>query len=245
MRKYKFRKKLIEGTIKSRPNRFIMVVDINGKKQKCYCPSTGRIGSIEFEDIPCLLSKSDNPNRKMPYTVEAFSLNPTSKKKKSWIGINQVQVNRYIEHFLRTGQLFKMIGKVEKVEAEVTLGKSRLDFLVNGKDYVEVKTLLRMIPTEGHPKHRNIPDIFTGYDRLIKHFGDIVRKTGRGSRAILVLCHTYDAKRFKVEKVKRANKIFIAAKKAQNKGMENWQINLKVDSEGVSLTKYFKLNLHF
>jgi len=245
MKKYKFRKKLIEGTIKSRPNRFIMIVDIKGKKQKCYCPSTGRIGSIEFEDIPCLLSKSDNPNRKMPYTVEAFSLNPTSKKKKSWIGINQVEVNRYFEHFLRTGQLSKMVGKVEKVEAEVTLGKSRLDFLVNGKDYVEVKTLLRMIPTEGHPKHRNIPIMFTGYDRLIKHFGDIVRKTGRGSRAIIVLCHTYDAKRLKVEKVKGANKILIAAKKAQNKGMENWQINLKVDSEGVSLTKYFKLNLHF
>jgi len=243
MRKYKFREKLIEGTIKSRPNRFIMIVDINGKKQKCYCPSTGRIGSIEFEDIPCLLSKSDNPNRKMPYTVEAFSLNSTSKKRKSWIGINQVQVNRYIEHFLRTGQLFKMVGKVEKVEAEVTLGKSRLDFLVNGKDYVEVKTPLRMIPTEGHPKHRNIPVIFTGFDRLIKHFGDIVRKTGRGSRAILVLCHTYDARRFKVEKVKGINKILIAAKKAQNKGMENWQINLKVDPEGVSLTKYFKLNL--
>jgi len=212
-----------------------MVVDINGKKQKCYCPSTGRIGSIDFEDIPCLLSKSENQNRKMPHTVEAFSLDPISKKRKSWIGINQVQANRYVEHFLKTGQLSKMVGKVEKVEAEVTLGDSRLDFLVNGKDYVEVN--------HGHPKHRDMEITFTGYDRLIKHFGDIVRKTGKGSRAIIVLCHTYDAKRFKVEKAKGISKILSAAKIAQKKGMENWQLNLKVDPEGVSLIKYFKLNL--
>jgi len=243
MQKYKFPEKLCEGIIKSRPNRFIMVVDINGQKQKCYCPSTGRIGSIDFQDIPCLLSKSDNPKRKMPYTVEAISLDPISKQKKSWIGINQVQVNRYVEHFLITGQLSKMVGKVKKMESEVKLGNSRLDFLVNETDYVEVKTLLRMIPTEGHPKHRDIPVSFLGYDRLMKHFGDIVRKTDKGSRAIMLLCHTYDAKRFKAEKVKGVEKILKAAKIAQKKGMESWQINLKVDSSGVNLIKYFNLNL--
>ena len=63
---------------------------------------------------------------------------------------------------------------------------------------------------------------------------------------ILLLAGVYpvaDAKRFKVEKVKGIDKILIAAKKAQNRGMENWQINLKVDPEGVSLTKCIKLNL--
>lgn len=136
-----------------------------------------------------------------------------------------------------------MVGKVEAVETEVRLGISRLDFLVNGKDYVEIKTLLRMIPTESHPKHRDIPIVFTGYDRLMKHFGDIVRKTGKGSRSIIVFCHTYDAKRFTVPKVKGIEEIANVAKKAQKKGMENWQINLKVDPEGVVLLDYFKLNL--
>jgi len=136
-----------------------------------------------------------------------------------------------------------MVGKVEAVDTEVTLGESRLDFLVNGKNYVEVKTLLRMIPTKGHPKHRDMPITFTGNDRLIKHLGDIVRKTGKGSRGIIVLCHTYDAKRFIVPKVRGVKEIVNAVKKAQKKGMENWQINLKVDPEGATLIKYFKLNL--
>ncbi|MEI6850117.1 MAG: DNA/RNA nuclease SfsA, partial [archaeon] len=48
--KYLFKEPLKEGVIKSRPNRFIMLVLIDGKLEKCHCPSTGRIGNIKFED---------------------------------------------------------------------------------------------------------------------------------------------------------------------------------------------------
>ena len=73
--KYLFKEPLIGGLIKSRPNIFIMFVEINGKLEKCHCPSTGRIGSIKFENIPCLLSRAEkNSERKTKYTVEAFSL---------------------------------------------------------------------------------------------------------------------------------------------------------------------------
>jgi len=93
--KYLFKEKLIEGIIKSRPNRFIMNVEINKKIEKCHCPSTGRIGNIIWKDIPCLLSKSENTNRKTKFTVEAF------KTKNQYIGINQTKANEYIEFFLK------------------------------------------------------------------------------------------------------------------------------------------------
>ena len=51
-----------------------MNVLVNGELEKCHCPSTGRIGNLRFEDIPCLLSEGKNPDRKTKYTVEAFSL---------------------------------------------------------------------------------------------------------------------------------------------------------------------------
>ena len=38
-------------------------------------------------------------------------------------------------------------------------------------------------------------------------------------------------------------KIIKAAKKANSKGLENWQINLKIDKEGIELIDYFKLKL--
>ena len=69
---YLFKEPLIEGTIKSRPNRFIMNVLVDGKVEKSHCPSTGRIGNLKFEEIPCLLSRSHSPDRKTKYTVEAF-----------------------------------------------------------------------------------------------------------------------------------------------------------------------------
>jgi sugar fermentation stimulation protein A len=97
MKKYKFDKDLIEGTITSRPNRFIMMVKLGSKIIECHCPATGRIGNIKFDNISCLLSESNNNSRRTKYTVEAISLDDLSKKNKSWVGINQNKINRYVE----------------------------------------------------------------------------------------------------------------------------------------------------
>ncbi|WP_424725817.1 hypothetical protein [Methanobacterium sp.] len=48
------------------------------------------MGNIDLSGIPCLLSKSNDPKRKTPYTVEAVSLDLPESKEKSWIGINQM-----------------------------------------------------------------------------------------------------------------------------------------------------------
>jgi sugar fermentation stimulation protein A len=73
MKYYKFKKELQEALIVNRPNRFIMEIMINGKKEKAHCPSTGRIGNFDFKNTPCLVSESDNKTRKTKFTVEAVS----------------------------------------------------------------------------------------------------------------------------------------------------------------------------
>lgn len=242
--KYLFDEPLEEGLIKSRPNRFIMNVLIDGKTEKCHCPSTGRIGNLKFEDIPCLLSRGNKPGRKTKYTVEAFSLDEPDETKKSWIGINQTKANEYVEFFLRCGLLKNMLGQVKEVKREVKLGDSRIDFLVNNRDYLEVKTPLMIIPTEGHRNHRKNDAPFNSFDRMIKHFGDISNSIQGDSRAIILLCNIYNAKPFRVPAPKSSElKIVRAARKANAKGLENWQINLKIEKTGVSLIKCFKLAL--
>ena len=47
-----------------------------------------------------------------------------------------------------------MLGKIKTVKREVNLGRSRIDFLVNERDYLEVKTPLMLIPTEHHKTAR-------------------------------------------------------------------------------------------
>ena len=242
--KYKFDTELIEGTITSRPNRFIMMVDIDGIEQACHCPSTGRIGSIKFENIPCLMSKSDDEKRKTKYTVEAFSLDPPDRKKKRWIGINQVRANAYIEFFLRDGSMPDIFGPVESLRREVKLEGSRVDFLVNERDYLEVKTPLKDIPCEGHPCFRKSTAKFISFERLIKHFTDVSGAIEDGSRAIFLMCYMYDAPSFEVPVPGiQEMRIVKAARSASDKGLENWQANLHIDRDGVSLIRYFKLDL--
>lgn len=239
---YKFEEKLIEGIIKSRPNRFIMLVDINKSISKCHCPSTGRIGNIDFKEIPCLVSKADNMSRVTSYTVEAISTDTLEKKNKKWIGINQNKVNAYIEFFIKNNYLSEIVKNGSKVKRERKLGNSRIDFKV-GDVFIEVKMPLIHLPSD-----KSIPETrhskFNSFDRMIKHFTDLSGSINKNSRAILLLCYMYDAEPFRSPPLTKDNiKIYEAAKKSEIKGVENWQVNLKIDKEEVELIKYFRLNL--
>ena len=137
-----------------------------------------------------------------------------------------------------------MLGQVKNVKREVKLGKSRIDFLINERDYLEVKTPLMLIPTEGHKNHRENNAPFTSFDRMIKHFRDISGSIKRDSRAIFLLCNMYDAEPFEVPEPRSSElKIVKAARKANLKGLENWQINLRIGKEGIGLIDCFKLTL--
>jgi sugar fermentation stimulation protein A len=246
MKKFLFKKPLTEGVIKSRPNRFLMVVEINKKKHICHCPSTGRIGNIVFNNIPCLLSKAENPDRKTKYTVEAISLDNLSKKNKNWIGINQIKMNKYVQFYLEQNLFKKMTDiKNKKVEREKKLGNSRIDFKIN-KDYVEVKMLLIHLPSR-FDKLANLKtqSKFDSFNRLIKHFGDLAKAVKKEkARAVILTCYQYNAKPFVRPEIDKTNsKIIKAARSSTTAGVESWQANFKIDKNSVTLIKYFKLKL--
>ena len=232
--KYIFTKQLVRGLIKSRPNRFIMLVDIQEKLERCHCPSTGRIGNIEFKDISCWLSESTDSSgkRKTRYTVEAISPNG-----KTWIGINQTKANSYIAFFLKNNLLKNMVD-ARNFKREVKLKDSRIDFLINDNCFLEVKTPLTMLPF-GNKKPRTE---FNSFERLERHFTDISKQIAKGQRAIVLLCYLYNAARFKVPKQSN-NHIVKTVEKANARGLEHWQVNLRVDKNGVSLINYFKLDI--
>lgn len=243
-KKYYFKERLIEGLIINRPNRFIMNVKIGGKIFKTHCPSTGRIGDIKFKNISCLVSKApEGSNRKTQFTVEAFSLD--GNKNKNWIGINQGRVNDYLNYFIIKNQLPKITGKVLEIKREVKLFNSRIDFLINGKNYLEVKTPLRNLQMDmpSDLKKEKYAE-FNSFERVIKHINDISRNIKKGSRAIFAMCYIYPARKFEVPEIQRANKKIIKiARRSHLRGLETWQVNLKIDLLGIELKDYFKLKL--
>jgi sugar fermentation stimulation protein A len=244
LKQYTFKEPLIEGTILGRSNRFIMLVILNGKRILAHCPSTGRIGNIVFNNVPCLLSKADNPKRKTEYTVEAIWLDGLTSRNK-WIGINQIEANHYIEFFLRNGMMPELMIKGEKLEREIKIGKSRIDF-VTKNSLIEIKTLLTTLPTHEIGVTSRSASKFNSFDRLIKHFyvlSDAI-KEGRKKRAILLLCYLYDAPTFVLPKTDATNiRIKKAAEMATKAGVEHWQVNLQLNKEDVQLIRYFPLSL--
>ena len=177
-----FPEPLREGVILARPNRFIMDVDFGTSDEgsapsgivRCHCPAVSRIGGLDLAGRPCLVSDSRNPKRKMPLTVEAFSLQQPDDPDKRWIGINQNASNRYVEHFLREGAFAAITGPVRTVRREVPLGDSRLDFLVNDDLYLEVKTPLVQMQTDIPPYVPRLPEApFSSTERSLRHLREL------------------------------------------------------------------------
>ena len=237
---------LTEGLIRKRRNRFIMEVEITGTMYDCHCPVTGRIGNIVLVDIPCLLSKSTDPTRKTPYTVEAISLDLPFQKHKTWIGINQNAINRYVEHFLKTGQFAAMVKHGEVVKREQKLGDSRLDFLVENT-YIEVKTPLTMLQVEigRHIATKEVSE-FDSSERFIKHIEELASSLKQNERAILLNCFIYDNPGFRVTvKGKHSDYIKGEVQSCIKRGIEVWQVNLTITPTGVKLAKYFETTNSF
>ena len=242
--RYTFGEALVEGLILSRPNRFIMNVQVDGELRRCHCPTTGRIGNIVFKNIPCLVEKSNDQKRSTWGTVEAVSLDLASKDRKSWIGIDQGRANDIVMFFIQSGQLKKMIGAVHIVKREVKIGESRIDFLIDDDILLEVKTPLHMLMVNGYPDHSSTEG-FTSFERTMRHFTEISEHIPEGMRGIVLLCHIFDAPRFKVPQAngKMAEEMKESVRRATEKGVENWQINFKLDQTGVGLLDCFKLDL--
>lgn len=231
MRDLIFVNKLLKGVIESRPNRFVMIVKINDEIQKCYCPSTGRIGDIVFSNIPCLVSQ--NNGVKTSKTVEAIFAHD------KWVGINQTSINRHIEYFLGQGELQGIVGdRVFKREKKI--GNARIDFASEDSFLLEVKMPLISLLSRSTDYSS-----FNSFDRFIKHFNVLRENAEKGNRSIVLLCYMYDADPFVAPTLNKTNRtIHEAAFRASEQGVETWQVNLSIDENKISLLKFFQLHLN-
>jgi len=219
-----------------------MQVELNGTLLDCHCPTTGRIGNLVLEDIPCLLSKSANEARKTPYTVEAISLDLPDSQHKRWIGINQNAANRYVEHYLKNGGFADMIGNgSHEVLREQKIGISKLDFRV-GDTYLEVKTPLQQLQVE-IPEHIKTKKVtpFSSTDRMVKHVTELTGSLADHQRAIFLTCFLYDNPGFRViERSTNYKQVSAVMKKSKTAGVETWQVNYEISPTQVQLIGYFK-----
>ena len=130
----KFTNTLIKGKFIKRYKRFFTDIKVNNSIETAHCPNTGSMLGLLDKDNDAWISKVDNPNRKLKFTLEMI------KAKKLLIGVNTHRANRIVEHGLKN-KLIKEFQLTKNIKSEFKFSKdTRFDFLCD-KKILEVKNV--------------------------------------------------------------------------------------------------------
>lgn len=167
---------LKEAVLLKRYKRFLADIKLGDELLTVHVPNTGSMTSCWAPDWKCAVSKSDNPTRKMPYTLE-FTHNG-----ESWIGVNTANANKLTHEWLK-GELIPELKGYKTITPEKKIGDSRIDFyLTDHPDlppcYVEVKSVT--LKLDGVAQ---FPDAVS--ERGQKHLKELMELKRQGQRAVM------------------------------------------------------------
>ncbi len=227
-----FKDKLISGLLIKRYKRFFVDVKINNHIVTAHCPNTGSMFGLLKEGNKVWLSESNNPKRKLKYTLEII------EDGKSKVGINTQLTNKIILNALKKN-LIKEFKDISEIKTEVKFGSNtRFDFLLlNKKDriFIEVKnvTLSRKKGTA------EFPDAVT--TRGLKHINELNEASKKNYKIyILYLIQRDDCDFFKIASDIDPN-YADALKKAVKKKMNILCYDCKFSPKGIKLNKKIKV----
>lgn len=170
---------IVKGIFKSRPNRFIAKVEIDGTEETVHVKNTGRCRELLRENVTVYLEKSSNPNRKTAYDLIAVE-KVREGKENLLVNMDSQIPNAVAYEWLRgENPLFSQNAKIKR---EVTFGDSRFDLYVEDgcrKAFVEVKGV-----TLEHDGYALFPDAPT--ERGVKHIRELIKAKEAGYEAYIL-----------------------------------------------------------
>ena len=129
---------IVEGIFRSRPNRFIAHVEMDGREEVVHVKNTGRCKELLVPGCTVFLSVSDNPLRKTKYDIVAVEKHCGDGSALT-INMDSQIVNDVAGEWLPRSGLFSQDAKIRR---EVTYGSSRFDFWIEDGErrvFLEVK----------------------------------------------------------------------------------------------------------
>ena len=229
-----FENKLIPGQFIKRYKRFFVDIKIKEKTITAHCPNTGSMYGLLKKGNKVWVTKSDNPNRKLKYTLQII------EDKKSKVGVNTHLTNKIVYHALKNNLINEFDKKIQ-VKPETKFGtNTRFDFLITQKKFkafIEVKnvTLSRI------NNLAEFPDAVTS--RGLKHINELLKASNMGYKIfILYLIQRNDCKLFKIAEdvdPEYANSLIKAVKKKLN----ILCYDCKFSSKGIKLNQKVKFKI--
>ena len=188
----KFKERLLQGTLIKRYKRFFVDIEYKNKVLTAHCPNTGSMIGLLTEKNKVWFSKSDNPNRKLKYTLEMIEF------RKKRVGINTLLTNKIVFEGLKNKKIDDLKKFIE-IKSEVKFSKNtRFDFLLTNnkkKCFLEVKN----VTLERKQKIAEFPDSITS--RGTKHLRELIVAKKKGFESyILYLIQREGCGSFKIAK---------------------------------------------
>jgi len=228
-----FKNKLISGLFIKRYKRFFVDVKVDNQILTAHCPNTGSMYGLLKKGNKVWISKSDNPKRKLKYTLEIIEDN------KSKVGVNTHSTNKIVLDALQNN-LIKEFNYISEIKPETKFGKNtRFDFLVinkNDKAFVEVKNV-----TLSRKKGlAEFPDAVT--TRGLKHINELENARKKKYKIFIIfLIQRDDCVNFTI--AKDIDQDYAKALKLAVKNKLNILCyDCKFSSKGIKLNKQIKIN---
>lgn len=162
---------IIKGFFKSRPNRFIAIVEMSGEDVICHVKNTGRCKELLVEGATVYLQKADNPNRKTLYDVIAV------QKGDMLINIDSQIVNGAALEYMPV-----LFDNIRFIKPECVYGNSRFDI------YLETETDKIFVEVKGVTLEKDgvalFPDAPT--ERGVKHLKELQNAVADGYKAFVL-----------------------------------------------------------
>ena len=179
---------IVPAVFRSRPNRFVAKVELEGREDTVHVKNTGRCRELLVPGCTVYLEKSDNPARKTAYDLIA------AEKGDLLVNMDAQAPNKVFGEWAKAGHF---VPGLTLLRPETTWGKSRFDFYwesETGKGFVEVKGC-----TLEEGGHARFPDAPT--ERGVKHLRELAAAQSEGySCAVCFVlqmkgCHTFSPNR--------------------------------------------------
>jgi sugar fermentation stimulation protein A len=181
---------LVRAQLVSRYKRFFAdVVLEDGTELTTHCPNPGAMLGLNMPGLPCWISRSDDPKRKLAHTLELVEVDG------GLVGINTMHPNRLVAEALAADAIPELTGYAS-IRREVKYGAaSRVDFLLEDPDrppcWLEIKNChLRREGTLAE-----FPDCVAA--RSTRHLAELEAMVAEGHRAVaLFVIQRTDCDRF-------------------------------------------------
>ena len=187
-----FNETLISGDFIKRYKRFFVDIKMDNNTVTAHCPNTGSMMGLLKKGNKVWLSKSDNPKRKLKYTLQIF------EDQNSKVGINTHLTNKIVFDALKKG-LIKNFANIDNIKQEVKFGKNtRFDFLLTEKTketFIEVKN----VTLSRENNIAEFPDAVTS--RGLKHIKELLKAKQKGFEIyLLFVIQRNDCSKFQLAK---------------------------------------------